>query len=99
MSPGGGTHHLEEEDGRLQEGGADGDFVSDDGLMMMRVLPVEGSPGKPSHGEMVLNHCVVAPSAGDEEQAGAQHRLENPGSGAFLASAPKPCPQTLQDSN
>lgn len=47
------------------------------GLVMMWALPVEGSPGKPSHGKMVLNHCAIAPSAGDEEQAGPEHRLVN----------------------
>lgn len=49
------------------------------GLVMTWALPVEGSPGKPSHGEMVLNHCAISLSAGHEEQADEEHRLENPG--------------------
>lgn len=59
------------------------------GLVMMQALPVEESPGKPSHGERVLNHCVIAPSAGDEEQPSTEHRLDNPVSGAPTASALK----------
>lgn len=68
-------------------------------MVMMRALPVEGSPEKPSHGEMVLNHRIISLSAGHEEQADAEHRLENPGSAAPTASTPKPYPQTLRDSD
>lgn len=47
MSPGRGTHHLGEEDGHQQEGGADGGFVPDDGMSWIGDDAGSVSGGKP----------------------------------------------------